>query len=253
MPAPRPAARRRTCWRARTSTDRARCRCARAARIAETWSASAWRRRSRWPMPRDIDAWWDGRASTASWPTCPARPPAWCAAIPMQNGCGANPTLPVSRQRRRRLSMPCGELSPRWQNALCHLLGVCEENARQVEAFVGRHADARRLPAVCNARRTTATQRTLCPMPNMTAFITRCCKSLRPGCCSCCCSRRRCRPCRQHRAEARGADAGRGRLHAVGRVHGRSRQPAGRCRGARRAAVLQPRIRARAQPQVLGQ
>jgi len=37
--------------------------------------------------------------------------------------------------------------------ATCSVFG--EENARQVEAFVGRHADARRLPAACTTTRAT--------------------------------------------------------------------------------------------------
>ncbi|VEB45646.1 Ribosomal RNA small subunit methyltransferase B [Chromobacterium violaceum] len=58
------------------------------------------------------DEWWGGRPSTASWPMCLARPPAWCGAIPTSSGFAGPAISRRWESSRRGWPMRCGRCSP---------------------------------------------------------------------------------------------------------------------------------------------
>lgn len=76
-----------------------------------------------------------------SWPTCPARVPAWCVAILTSRPCVAKAIFGVLPTIRLPFSMPSGLcLKPggKLLHAMCSVFP--EENAAQIDAFLVRHS-----------------------------------------------------------------------------------------------------------------
>ena len=169
-PAPRPAARRRTCWNWPTSTCwRSTATPQRLARVHDTLARLRPAGAHRWPpTPATPPPGGTAGRSTPSCSTRRAAPRASCAATPTCAGCAAPATSPPWRAPRRGCSTRCGRCcAPGGRLLYCTCSVFKAEGQDQIDAFLQRQRDASR------RRRARRRPATCCRCPTMRAIARR--------------------------------------------------------------------------------